>query len=537
MKSMKRKMAALLALALSVSSLPYSPVSAEEAQIALRLDRVELSPESVATLGSYGGYEERIQRMQAEIDAIQQELATNQFTEEERQKKENDILQKQASIASWDAERQKPENQRVIPVNLQISGNTNGFIASEFGITYDSRLTLRDIQKDVVGDAFQYVCNENENLIWFSGASSFGSEVASRDNATVMTLYFQLPEDYKTNDQFVINFAWEGHGKQAFWYSDRNQNDIAALKGNSHNGQIWLPSADSARLSHQEVQMNQGDTFQLGVENVSGNCYWFSGNTEVASISQEGVVTALKPGVATIYCVSTATGQTLTCEVTVTTYYYYVMKENDFDPVPITTTAQIVYLEYPNPPAEVTWFTSNPSVATVEKGRVRGLSDGIAMITALCNGVAYMKSVEVNLSGTSTTQPTETLPVDEPPVDPQPIETVPTEPETPPIVTEEPETPPIETDPPATETEYIEPTISPHAPVEGYYGDIDGDTTVSIADVLNLNQALLGLTSIDDSKKAAADIYQDGSINDKDSLTLLKYLVDIVTYIPVIPQN
>ncbi len=467
-----KKMAACIAAVLIVSAVPVLPISAEEteSQVALRIDRVELSP--------------------------------------------NDV----------------PED-RTVSVNVQVSENQKGFLAAEFGISYDSRLTLKEVHKDIIGDAFQYKCNPEENFIWFSGASSFGSEVASRDKATIVTLDFELPESYSNNDQYLISFDWSKNGKHAFWYTDKRVNDIDALKMNSHNGQIWLPAADSAKLNQQELQMNQGESYQLEVLNSAGGGYWISSDPQVLNVSQTGVVTANKPGVATIYCI-TSTGQTLSCEVTVTTYFYFVMKANDPDPVNISSSSQVVYLEYPDANATVLWFSDNPNAVTIENGRVKVIGEGEAMITAICNGVALQKKIAVDFSG-SAPQETPTETTEETTTEPTEETTEPTEEITEPTeeITEPTEEP---TEPTEEITEPTEEITEP--PVVIKHGDVNGDNEIDIIDVLQLNKALLGVYTLTPEQRTICDVYTDSSITDRDAMTLLRYIVRLVETIPVLPE-
>ncbi len=518
MKSIRKKVAALVASMLMFSSLPIVPVSAEDPQIALRIARVELSPEEVSALPPYGNFEEKIENTRREINDIQAEIDEGNLSPEDTEKKKNDIRNKENDIAGWEAEMKAPENQRVIPITLQISGNGGGFIASEFGINYDARLELRDIQNDNVGDAFQHTCNEDEHLIWFSGSSAMSSEVASRDNARVMTLYFQVPENYNANDQYNISFEWEGHDRSAFWYTDQYENNIDSVKSNSHNGLIRLPTQESPKLNQSQIEMNQNDTFQMELLNSSGNCFWYSDNESVATVSQEGLLQSLKAGVATIYCI-TSSGQTLSCDVTVTTYYYYTLQFNDNIPITINSKSQIVYIAYPDSVSQAEWNSSPSGIVSIDddSGRVRPLKNGTAIIMGQYNGVTMMKRVIVDCEEFKVSEE----PTPEPTTEPEPTPEPTTEPEPTPEPTTEPE--------PPTET-----TEEP--PVFVTCGDIDGNNNTNIADVISLNQGLLGISELDKVQCIAADVYADGILNDRDSMTLLKHLVNIVPIIPVIPE-
>ncbi|MEE5992984.1 MAG: glycosyl hydrolase [Oscillospiraceae bacterium] len=75
-------------------------------------------------------------------------------------------------------------------------------------------------------------------------------------------------------------------------------------------------------------------------------------------------------------------------------------------------------------------------------------------------------------------------------------------------------------------TDETQPT-SEETPSDAVYGDVDGNEEVDIADVLAINQYLLGLNVTINSKNA--DVDNNGKVNDTDALNILKSLVDLVT--------
>ena len=110
---------------------------------------------------------------------------------------------------------------------------------------------------------------------------------------------------------------------------------------------------------------------------------WTSGNAKVATVDQNGLVTAVGAGTTTI--TATAGGKSATCTVTVTA-----------KPVPIEAIALrdaavsvggTIQLEPVFTPADttqrdVTWSSSNSKIATIDaNGRVRGVAEGKVTIT------------------------------------------------------------------------------------------------------------------------------------------------------------
>ena len=120
------------------------------------------------------------------------------------------------------------------------------------------------------------------------------------------------------------------------------------------------------------------------------NVTWSSDNQNVATVDQNGEVTAVSAGTATITVTTEDGSKTATCVVTVTAAT-----------VPVTgvtlsqTQASLYYNRTPNTliltatvapdnatNQAVTWTSSNPSVAKVENGVVTALARGTAVITA-----------------------------------------------------------------------------------------------------------------------------------------------------------
>lgn len=97
---------------------------------------------------------------------------------------------------------------------------------------------------------------------------------------------------------------------------------------------------------------------------------------------------------------------------------------------------------------------------------------------------------------------------------------------------------PVETTPAEDEQDTTEITTEPQATgaagtnvVE--YGDVNVDSKVDILDVIALNKSLLGGDLLTDAGAANADVDQDGLPTSADSLTILKYTVNIVKELPV----
>ena len=142
-------------------------------------------------------------------------------------------------------------------------------------------------------------------------------------------------------------------------------------------------------VSPASLSLVVGDTANLTAkvspsDATSQTVTWSSSNQSVASVSN-GTVTALQEGKTTI--TATAGGKSATCEVTVSAKVIPVTGisfEQASVSIPMGETANLIATVSPSDAtdATVTWSSSDPSVATVDKGKVSAIKEGTATITA-----------------------------------------------------------------------------------------------------------------------------------------------------------
>ena len=153
-------------------------------------------------------------------------------------------------------------------------------------------------------------------------------------------------------------------------------------------------------------EMTEGDEFTLTAtvnpENATNkNVSWSSSNTSVANVDN-GKITALKAGTATITVKTEDGNKTATCEVTVNAKVYpvtgvtldktsYEMTEGD----EFTLTATVNPENATN--KNVSWSSSNTSVATVDNGKVTALKAGTATITVKTDDGGKTATCEVSV--------------------------------------------------------------------------------------------------------------------------------------------
>ena len=148
---------------------------------------------------------------------------------------------------------------------------------------------------------------------------------------------------------------------------------------------------ESVSLDATSMTLIEGDTQTLNATISPSNAenqkvLWVSSNSSVATV-KEGVVTAIKPGTATITARSDDGGKTATCSVTVVARVYPVEKISlDITSATLVEGENLTLIATITPEnatnKNVTWKSSNPSVATVADGEVAALKAGTTTITA-----------------------------------------------------------------------------------------------------------------------------------------------------------
>ena len=176
-------------------------------------------------------------------------------------------------------------------------------------------------------------------------------------------------------------------------------------------------------LDRQTVGMTEGETAYLAATVAPANASdksvsWTSGSTEVATVDENGNVTAVKTGETTVAVTTKDGGKTAAFKVTVTAKPVSVtgvkLDKSEFKlkkGESVTLTATVESAGATN--KKVSWSSNNPSVATVdEEGKVTAVSSGEAAIivttedgghTATCTVTVLKRVTGVTLDKTSIT--------------------------------------------------------------------------------------------------------------------------------------
>ena len=173
-----------------------------------------------------------------------------------------------------------------------------------------------------------------------------------------------------------------------------------------------VASANSISLSHSEITFNMlGKTSQLRATVLPEDAqdktvFWASSNTNVATVDENGMVTAVDSGTCKITATN-ASGQKATCNVTVTIDVESITidkTEINFSRIGETSTITPTITPSNATNKAVTWTSSNTSVATVNNGVVTAKGMGNATITATThNGKTATIKVNVHIPCTSIT--------------------------------------------------------------------------------------------------------------------------------------
>ncbi|MBR7084909.1 MAG: Ig-like domain-containing protein [Oscillospiraceae bacterium] len=369
-----------------------------------------------------------------------------------------------------------PADQNVV-LNVSIAGNTSGFLASSFGITYDKALVYCDVEIfDNAGEQFEIIANEEKNIIWFVSANASPYETGDAEEI-MFQLKFELSSGAENGGNFPVQFVWKGlDGSSAYWYAEKGNNLISELQQTAENGGVSIHGGST--LNYTELKMNQETTQQLKLYNAAGTPRWLSTNPQVASVDQNGIVTALSPGECNIRVNIDRTFKD--CHVIVNEADIYSIL--DEQPLMLKNPKRDIILEYPDAQGTVLWGSFDPNLIDIDQnGKQIFKNAGVpcmATIYGEYNGDAPMRDIYVEYS-----------------------------------------------DEPQPSSEY--PTESFSEPANFLLGDVDQSGELDIIDVIVINKAILGKELLNEQQNKIADYNQDNKINTNDSLAILKKIVGL----------
>lgn len=153
-------------------------------------------------------------------------------------------------------------------------------------------------------------------------------------------------------------------------------------------------------ISAKKATLYVGMVKNLKLNNNALKVQWITDNTQVATVTKSGKVTAVAPG--TAYIQAVVNKRKYTCRIKILTP---TISKTDLS-VAVGDSKQLT-LKYNR--ADVNWTSSNDEVAEVDAdGNVSGITAGTATISAAVSNVVLSCNVTVNESTASTTAATDT---------------------------------------------------------------------------------------------------------------------------------
>ena len=293
---------------------------------------------------------------------------------------------------STDDEDGKVERGDQITVSVDMSGNTEAY-----GLTYEFKYDTAKLALEgdpVEGDAFATFggmefdeCYEVED----GEIMAFILRSAAITNGNLMTMTFNVLEDAEVGEidfESVIELSGEYGGDVTFEYIDDT------------NLEIVLPVKEITFAS-EEITLEKGTTGNVvatvSPEDTTSSLVWESSDESVATVAEDGVVTAVDKGTAVI--TAKADGVTASYTVNVTIPLKSIAVNGTVSTLKKGTTTQLTVTYDPDDTTDVkgvTWTSSNEAVAAVnEDGVVTAIADGVTTITATVGNLTATYEITV----------------------------------------------------------------------------------------------------------------------------------------------
>ncbi len=252
--------------------------------------------------------------------------------------------------------------------------------------------------KYVITEGWCY--NQNRSLI-FQCENANGEWVDVNTVATTMNTYYQtMRKNIYTRDTLVVNSS--AVRKLRLYRNSNEYLFLCNIQVISMTDNGTLVPVTAVVLNQSAASMEVSQTLQLkatikpfnaSVQTVT----WSSSDNEVATVDDNGVVTAIAAGNATI--TASCDGQTATCVLTITGEKPVTSITLDETTLRVAEgkyarlTATVLPTDASNP--NVTWTSSKENVATVEGGLIHAIAEGNTTITATAGNCSATCQLEV----------------------------------------------------------------------------------------------------------------------------------------------
>ncbi len=253
------------------------------------------------------------------------------------------------------------------------------------------------------------ILNSTHSLALHTGDEHTLTELVTPENATDQKVTWTSSDEAVAK---IVDIVEEPHQVHIDAIGVGEATITASLGGFSTSFKVTVSAPVVAitgiSLDKTTAEMKTGETLQLNATIAPGNATskevkWTSNDSDIATVSTNGLVTAKKAGKVTI--TATANKFTASCVITITNADVAVTAITLSQTEATLNVGETLILEATVTPANatdatVTWSSSNETVATVDQdGKVTTLATGVAVITAKAGG----KTAECTLTVSKTT--------------------------------------------------------------------------------------------------------------------------------------
>lgn len=295
---------------------------------------------------------------------------------------------KAASEATFTVAADKQELYRgdQFTVTVSMADNVKAY-GLTYNLSYDPEkvAVVGEPQRGSVYDGLSFEENMDLSILTSNVEQSFvraaiGRTVAAVSNGTVMMITFEVLEDAAVGElgfDYDIMITAGDAESTVLEYTNNDQTNLSVV----------VP-VTGISLNKNETTIARGATEQLTAtvepEGTGSTVAWSSDNEAVATVDQNGLVTAVGKGTANI--TATAGGQSASCAVTVNAPLQGIEITGEQSTIKKGQTTQLSVVYDPEDTTDdttVTWSSDNEEVATVDQtGLVTAVADGTANIKA-----------------------------------------------------------------------------------------------------------------------------------------------------------
>ena len=233
--------------------------------------------------------------------------------------------------------------------------------------------------------------------------SALGTIIAQTDSGTIepgatKTVEYTIPEKY-------LKFKNASY-KKTFYISVVSDTSESLMADNFVTVQVEPEHADGITMDEENVSVVCGEQRKLNAVVTGGNAVersinWCSSNTDIVTVDETGMVTAVSVGESDVTAISVDGGYTATCHITVVEPLKLTSLTLSKTSLQLTTgeTAALTCICEPEISEEhaklAKWTSNNDEVAVVVNGVVTAVGEGYAEITVELGGLVAYCEVEV----------------------------------------------------------------------------------------------------------------------------------------------